>query len=360
MTKKGRNGRIEFFRFVFAMIVMIFHGKNVMNDGEIRIMFSGRLGVEFFFLVSGYLMAASIAKIAAREETPRIGRETEHFLVRKFLAVYPMVIIAYFTLMFVSYLSEPTSLGAWLLKIVKGASNLLLIQQSGIEFFTANGTWYISSMLFAMAILFPLGLKFHSFMRRVGFGLIALLVTGYMMMFTSGIGGPTTIIGDFTYRGNLRAISEIALGAVCFEGAAQLRQYRYTRLGQLLLGALEAAAYAISIWYMVVHEGSKYDYYILLLLAVGVTLTFSGCNYNSKFWDKQIFSFLGKASLYIYLGHITFARDLTFLIGEGVSNRMAMVIFIALGLSNAALLWAISEIIRRNMPKVRRLLIKET
>ncbi len=34
MTKKGRNGRIEFFRFVFAMIVMIFHGKNVMNDGK--------------------------------------------------------------------------------------------------------------------------------------------------------------------------------------------------------------------------------------------------------------------------------------------------------------------------------------
>ena len=39
------------------MTVLIFHGKEVMADGKIRIMFSGRLGVEFFFIVSGYLMA---------------------------------------------------------------------------------------------------------------------------------------------------------------------------------------------------------------------------------------------------------------------------------------------------------------
>ena len=355
MIKKRKNGRIEFFRFIFAMIVMIFHGKNVMNDGEIRIMFSGRLGVEFFFLVSGYLMAASITQIIAKEKSPQVGKETEKFLLRKFLSVYPMVIIAYFTLMIVSYVSEPTSLDSWFLKIVKGASNLLLIQQSGIGFFTVNGTWYISSMLIAMAILFPLGLKYHSFMRRIGFGLIALLVTGYMMMFTNGIGGPTTIIGEFTYRGNLRAISEIALGALCFEGAAGLRKYRYTKMCHCIMALLEIFVYGIAICYIIFHEGSKYDYYILLLLAVGVTITFSECNYNSQIWDRQIFSFLGKASLYIYLGHITFARDLSFMIGENVSNRMAMVIFMVLALSNATLIWIISKVICRNMPKMRKL-----
>ena len=357
--KTGRNGRIEFFRFVFAVIVMIFHGKNVMDDGKIRIMFSGRLGVEFFFLVSGYLMAAAIAKIIERGENFSVSRESEKFLLKKFLSVYPMVVVSFCIYVIFSCCIQEQSILGLMVFVIRRLPNLFLMEQTGVFLSTMNGTWYLSSMLIAMAILFPLGIKHYRFMRRIGYGLIALLVAGYMMQFAKNLSGPTTIIGDFTFRGNLRAVSEIALGAVCFEGASQLRKYQYTKLGRLLLGALEAAAYAVSIGYMVFHEKSKYDFYILLLLAVGVTLTFSGCNYNFKIWDKRIFAFLGKASLYIYLGHITFARDLTFLIGEGVSNRMAMVIFIALGLSNAALLWAISEIIRKNMPKVRRLLITE-
>ena len=184
-------------------------------------------------------------------------------------------------------------------------------------------------------------------MRRVGFGLIALLVTGYMMMFTSGIGGPTTIIGDFTYRGNLRAISEIALGAVCFESAAQLRQYQYTRLGQLLLGALEAAAYAISIWYMVVHEGSKYDYYILLLLAVGVSFVTGPADLMQSLtgWDKTWW-------LYIIFVYYILATLLPIdkIIGSIYPFMGAALLFMAVGVGGAMLAGDISGSI--SMPEL--------
>lgn len=357
--KTGRNGRIEFFRFVFAIIVMIAHGRRVMNDGEYRIMFSGQLGVEFFFLVSGYLMAAAIAKIIERGEDFSVSRESERFLLKKFLSVYPMAAVSFVLFMMVYEWQNKLPFVEFLAYIIKRTPNLFLMEQTGIFFSSMNGTWYLSSMLVAMAILFPLGIKYYRFMRRLGFGLISLMTLGYVMQHASTLGGPTTMVQEITFRGNLRAVSEIAMGGVCFEAARALRKVNFTNLGCLLLGVIEVMTYATAILYMLLHKPSDYDFLCLLLLAIAVTCTFSGCNYNSKIWDKRIFAFLGKASLYVYLGHLAYARNLTFIIGEGVSNRMAMVIFIALGLSNAALLWAISEIIRRNMPKVRRLLITE-
>lgn len=321
-------------------------------------MFSGQLGVEFFFLVSGYLMAAAIAKIINKGEGFSVSRESERFLRKKFMSVYPMVAISFVIFMIISEWQNQWPLVKLIDYIFKRTPNLFLMEQTGVYFASMNGTWYLSSMLIAMAILFPLGIKYYHFMRRIGFGLIGLIILGYVMQHSSTLGGQSVMVQEITFRGNLRAISEIAMGAVAFEAAKALGKVNFTNFGHLLLGTIEVVAYAGAILYMLLHKPSDYDFLCLLLLAIAVTLTFSGCNYNPKIWDKRIFAFLGKASLYIYLGNVTFARNLTFLIGEGVSNRAAMIIFVMLGLSNAAVIWAISEILRRIKPKIRSLLVR--
>jgi peptidoglycan/LPS O-acetylase OafA/YrhL len=342
LIKNKRNGKVEFLRLVFCILLVIFHGKNTMDDGQIRIVFSGRLGVEFFYLVSGYLMAVSLAKIRSSGSTLSIGRETGRFLLRKIKVLYPMVVIAFFMTMFASFMAEPTSFESGLLKIIKGVPNLFLIQQTGIQFYTVNGTWYISSMLIAMAILYPICLKHYEFMRRIGVGLIAFLLIGYMMQMTKGLGSPTAILHDITYRGNIRALSEIALGMLCYEGAMYLRTVPFKKLGRIFLLLVEITVYAISIVYIIFHEASKYDYFVLLLLAIGVTLSFSECNYCRKLWDKPIFAFAGKASLYIYLAHVSFARDLTFIVGESANNKVRMIVFLILVVFATAFLWLTS------------------
>ena len=117
-AKYQRNGKIEFLRFVFCLIVMIFHGKNVMDDGEIRIMFSGRLGVEFFFLVSGYLMAVSLAKIHSQNTPVCVATETGHFLLKKLKSLYPMVVIAFVMTMFMSLYTDPLPFSDGFKKII--------------------------------------------------------------------------------------------------------------------------------------------------------------------------------------------------------------------------------------------------
>lgn len=357
-TNQRRNGKIEFLRFVFCLTVMFFHSKYVMNDGESRIMFSGRLGVEFFFLVSGYLMAASLAKIYHQDSPIRIAKETERFLLKKIKVLYPMVVIAFFMTRFMILYTGTTTLFGELKKIVQGIPNLFLMQQTGIQFYAINGTWYLSSMLIAMAILFPLVLKHYQFMRKIGVGLIAFLLIGYMMQATDSLSGPDKIIQDITYRGNIRALSELALGMLCYEGAMYLRTIEFTKAGLVFLKIFEIILYGVSILYMLIHTGSRYDYFILLFLAAAITITFSECSYNQKLWNKPIFSFLGKSSLYIYLAHPSVARDLTFIVGENASNVVRMAVFIILSLIATAFLWITSIGWKKISAKIGRLIVK--
>lgn len=51
-----RNYTLDFLKFVFAIIVMLFHSNSLTSDQGQMIFLNGRIGVEFFFLVSGCLM----------------------------------------------------------------------------------------------------------------------------------------------------------------------------------------------------------------------------------------------------------------------------------------------------------------
>ena len=56
MVGVKRNYTLDFLKFVFAVIVMLFHSNSLTNDRGQMIFLNGRIGVEFFFLVSGCLM----------------------------------------------------------------------------------------------------------------------------------------------------------------------------------------------------------------------------------------------------------------------------------------------------------------
>lgn len=69
-TRSGRNGNIDLMRFVFCLIIILYHINNRLDlnppFGLSEKYFSfcgeGRIGVEFFFVVSGYLLAVTAKK----------------------------------------------------------------------------------------------------------------------------------------------------------------------------------------------------------------------------------------------------------------------------------------------------------
>lgn len=55
MSDIRRNGMIDFMRFVFACGIVLGHANSI-----VVVMPGGWIGVEFFFLVTGYLMYGEV------------------------------------------------------------------------------------------------------------------------------------------------------------------------------------------------------------------------------------------------------------------------------------------------------------
>ena len=92
ITKK--NGRIELLRFLFALIILLFHiqkrfAKSPVPMGDTGLYFfnHGCIGVEFFFLVSGYLLAAGCYKLRD-EPCDFIGTETAGVMWKKIKHIF--------------------------------------------------------------------------------------------------------------------------------------------------------------------------------------------------------------------------------------------------------------------------------
>ena len=81
--KSSVNGQIELLRFLFCMAVLFFHAEKYFlgepsSLGGFKPYFfvHGAVGVEFFFVCSGFFMARSIKRSIARSGTADTGDST--------------------------------------------------------------------------------------------------------------------------------------------------------------------------------------------------------------------------------------------------------------------------------------------
>ncbi|MEG1782994.1 MAG: acyltransferase family protein, partial [Oscillospiraceae bacterium] len=149
-----RNGEIDFFRFIFCMMIIIMHYGYYCTAGK-RVFFIGApIGVEFFFLVCGWLMAAHIHKLSGNEKP---GKATAEYLTNRLKSILPYttigVVLAFITA------SAGTGTGAFTLfkRGLVAVLEILLLPELGVGFDTyVPVLWYVSSMLFAILILYPI------------------------------------------------------------------------------------------------------------------------------------------------------------------------------------------------------------
>ena len=87
--KKARNGNIELLRFVFCVGVVLFHAWYVRR---------GYIGVEFFFIVTGYFLAEKICRLNARETTcPSLEnamKEATWDVLKRYRLIFPYFLVA--------------------------------------------------------------------------------------------------------------------------------------------------------------------------------------------------------------------------------------------------------------------------
>ena len=351
MEKKdsGRVLEIDFFRFVFSVVIAFFHteyllGKSVLFPG-------GAFCVEFFFLVSGYLMMASLEKIRGRK-IENLGLETARFLGKKAAAIYPEFALAFLIGLVVQsvFCALPWEKIGQL--AMSSSFELLLLQRTGIGENGVDGViWYVQSMLLCMALLYPLIRKYPEVMRWIVLPLTALLLLGYIYRNFTHVRAPSKWLG-LTYKGNLRAMAELSLGAECYFVTQYLRRFTLKKTAAILLTILKWFCWVLVCIYMWEREW-KQDMFMLALMCVAVVLAFSRQCVDERLFQNKTVAFLGKLSLPLYLCHIFYAKYLPEVLPEEMRYRYRLVCYTVCWVLTSLLVMYLAGVIRKNLPSLK-------
>lgn len=159
MEKNDQNYCIDFLKFIFSVIIVLYHSwtfTGVYGNGYFN---RGYCVVDFYFIVTGYLLMNTISKKYKKYKDEDIGKLSVKYIYNKVKNIFPYIFLAFiFGLLF----TYGKSLN---LNILFSDSIILEIFQLSFlgKGITVNiATWYISAMLIILFISFPLILKFKN------------------------------------------------------------------------------------------------------------------------------------------------------------------------------------------------------
>lgn len=308
MGKQQKNGKIELLRFLFSIGILCFHIQKYIS-GEIApktgihfsLFYYGSMGVEFFFILSGFLMAASICFATERQKEVPLGSATFQFIKNKFVSLIPMRLIVFVLLFAATIFSESWNIVTIIKKMLSFIPGFLLVHMSGLGVPYINHIeWYLSAMLIGMLMVYPLLRNNFDVFSRIVAPLVSVFILGYMFKTYGRLTGVNAWDG-LCYRPMLRSIAELSLGVVCFAIYQYLKDTNPSPLQRLAFTCFEALCWVVVFTMMMLTLPRKYEFYILIFIAIGVVCSFSNLSYGAQLFHNKFCFYLGKLSLPIYL-----------------------------------------------------------
>ena len=309
----SRNPMIELWRVAFSVLIFACHTTILpWYTSEAGLFKSASIGVEFFFVLSGFLMAQSEVRCSRVHSHTSLGSETLQFIYSKAKGLYPTYFFALcLEFLVASFLAVPDKKS--FSEVIYYVWDILFLRLTGLQGNTIDmavgASWYLSGMILAMWIIYPLLRKYTDMFLHV----LAPLVSVFLMGWFSNVYGSIKFQLDFNNGiclGLLRAIAELCVGCVCFMVYQQLQTIPRKTLTRMLATVGELGSLG-SVFLIARHcYRSQIDFICILLIAVGITLSFSGLSYTQKMEGIINVRWIGKFSLALYLSHVVWIRML--------------------------------------------------
>ena len=302
ITDNNENYCIDFFRFVFSCLILIYHGwvfTGPYVPGYTAGYFKyGYYGVDFYFIVTGYLMMNSIAK--QKIKSKNIYKETFEFVFRKFKKLFPGLLVTFIfgiTLVYgMDFFDSKNFLSNNLV------SEIMQLNIFGYNLLINKTWWYISAMLFVLFLLYPLARKnkdgyIYYFAPLIM--LVALAIVKYTDIKIDYAHDNVFLFKNGFYKG----LIFIILGNFAYQFALKMKNKDLNKLKTVFLTILESAIYILLICNT--YFSFMGSIAVALLFVFVIALTFSKLTYSSKIFRHDIWRKLGIFGFYMYLCQIS-------------------------------------------------------
>lgn len=349
ITKPKRNGYIDAIKFIFALIILEFH----MGTG---IFPGGRLAVEGFYMISAFLMMKSIEKNKFPEDN--LGVSTARFTANKYIGLFPYLlpsVIISFALH--SIVKERT------LETLFSRLPLLIYEIIPLRALRFEGeyvlgiSWYISAMLIALTILYPLCKKFKTTMTLIVCPVMSAVIYGLLSNTYEHLAVHTDYIDGLPINvGILRALAGSGLGIFLYEISKSITCKNIKVSGRVFFTIIEIAVFGYFLYTMHTHPKSIYDYTLILATFIFLFIGLNGISFTSVIFNPKWSKPLGTASTLIVLNHYALIEFFKKQFGENVFETEKLWIFLAVCVATWIVAWIASKIIQliiKNAPKIK-------
>ncbi len=293
---KNRSGYIDIIKFIFALMIVDFH----FGTGFLR---GGRLAVEGFFMITGYLMMRSIAK-CENDKTP-LGLSTVRFIAHKYETLFVFLLPSVLLGMSVRAVATKISFVEFLKRFPLYIFELIPLRSAGFSgYYVVGISWYLSAMLFACAILYPLCKKFKSNFTLTVCLPLSLVLYGILSHTYGNLAIGTDFFGEsILHTGLMRGLAACSLGCLLYEIQTVLKKKKPLVTARITFTVLEVLGFAFLIYNMHYNPKSKYDYVLIFVIFGLLLIGLCSLSYTSRLLNPKWTKPFGTASILLVLNH---------------------------------------------------------
>ena len=344
MKQKTENYFIDFLRFIFSMCILFYHSWVFSGAYGNGILNHAYLAVDFYFIVTGYLMINSIYNY--KKKKMLILEESFDFVYRKIKKLFPSLVAAFLVgVVFVYGKSIFFDLEIWLSN--KLLPELFQLGIFGYELSVNSSWWYISAMIFVLALIYPVATKYKEYYCKYIAPLIIVFALGIVSACKININDPNTI--SFFFRnGFYKALIFIPLGNISYIIANKFKDKKFKKNEIIILSILEIIVYMILILNM--HYLFMGNFVFAVLLMLNISLTFSGVTFATKIFKNKIWKKFGEYGFYVFLCNISIRTYMMRVyMNSGLSYRQLLPKFLILSCLTALFIYILVELIYKKI-----------
>lgn len=306
----SRNGRLDLYKFIFAIVIMFLHYRFrpvlfSIGNHSITGFQTGHYAVIFFFIVSGALFSMSCfrKKDEWKSGIDNVALDTRIFIFSKFRQLVSWYLVALF-IYAVNDIVFGIGIKKTIEKIFYTVPSMFLLGRTGFDNqeiymggYYVGASWYISALFILFLFFFPL--------IRLNYNFFTKVISP--MIFVGSLYINITFLKDHILGGRFFAILPFVLGIIVGDAVSEMKEKEHEFINRniWLLRILEVISYGATFLYICIDVTKMpfSDYPMLFITGCGVLMTLMNRSHGN-IWDRKALFTLGDVSHVLYMIHI--------------------------------------------------------
>tara|TARA_A100001015_G_scaffold21502_1_gene24408 strand:- start:2271 stop:3401 length:1131 start_codon:yes stop_codon:yes gene_type:complete len=279
-------------RFLAALFVLLSHLSFLKDNSSYSLFFveDGFIGVTFFFILSGFILAYSYSEKFIRDEVSK-----RKYFIARIARIYPLHLLTFIIALPLVFLGGVDT-------IIQALPNPILLHSwvpiKNVYFSANSPSWSISTELF-FYLLFPFLILLRTRVLLLTFiALISFQIGGLSMIHDETIEHALFYISPF-FR-----VSDFILGILLYKAYKSQPELSISKINKIQVASVSSLlVFIIFAYYFSIGIEYKYSlFYIAPMGFVILSFAYSGGLLGSLLSNK-VLVFLGESSFALYLVH---------------------------------------------------------